>query len=254
MTLKEKLRSRKRTIGSWVTIGHPDVVEIMATAGFEWLTLDMEHTAMSLETARSLLSVMKSHQIQGLIRVAGNDEILIKRSLDMGADGVIVPNIKSREEALRAVSFVQYPPVGRRGVGLYRAQNFGMGFDQYKRDLVERTVLICQIEHIDAVNAIDEILEVDAIDGFIIGPYDLSGSLGYPGEFDRREVKEALVKVVKACNLRKKALGFHSVPPDPALLWEKFEEGYDFAAYSTDFYFLGEKARKDMEWIQSKLP
>ncbi|MBT3784738.1 2,4-dihydroxyhept-2-ene-1,7-dioic acid aldolase [bacterium] len=254
MGLKQKLRNLERSIGSWVTIGHPDVIEIMATAGFDWLTLDMEHTGMSLETARTLLSVMKSRGVQGLIRVAGNDEIIIKQSLDIGADGVIVPNLKSKEEALRAASFVQYPPKGRRGVGLYRAQNFGLGFEEYIQSLEEEIVLIGQIEHIDAVNSIDEILSVDAIDGFIIGPYDLSGSLGYPGEFHRKEVKEALARVLQACTEAKRALGFHSVPPDPSQLTEKFQEGYNFAAYSTDFFFLGEKARKDMEWIQTHLP
>ena len=200
-TLKSKLKNNELTIGSWVTIGHPSVIEVLAQAGFDWLTIDMEHTTIDYSITQTLISTIQSNGMAALVRVSKNDEVYIKRVLDAGADGVIVPMINNAEEAKKAVEYVKYPPEGKRGVGLYRAQKFGLnnGFEHYKKWLSESSVIIAQIEHIDAVNNIEEIIATPGIDGVIIGPYDLSGSLGIPGEFNDPSVITALLKVEKAC-------------------------------------------------------
>ncbi|MBU3714070.1 MAG: 2,4-dihydroxyhept-2-ene-1,7-dioic acid aldolase, partial [Ferruginibacter sp.] len=181
--LKQKLKNREITIGSWLTIPHQSVIEILSTAGFEWLAIDIEHAAISIETVMNLIGHIQGNGMQALVRVSKNEEVVIKRVLDAGADGVIVPMIKNKEEAIEAVNYVKYPPLGKRGVGLNRAQKYGTAFNTYQEWVKNEAVLIAQIEHIEAVNNLEEIYAVPDIDGIIVGPYDLSASMGYPGEY-----------------------------------------------------------------------
>ncbi|MCK9330969.1 MAG: aldolase/citrate lyase family protein, partial [Candidatus Cloacimonetes bacterium] len=141
------------------------------------------------------------------------------------------------------------PPIGKRGVGLSRAQNYGFSFNEYRKWVEEFLVVIAQIEHVDGVKNIKEIISTKGIDGIIIGPYDLSGSLGYPGDYERDDVKEALEKVKQICLNANFPMGYHVVPPDINLLKSSIVEGYRFIAFSTDFYFMGETAKKLMNSI-----
>ena len=145
MSLKNKLKNNVLTIGSWVTIAHPSVVEIMATAGFEWLVVDMEHTSIDLYQAQILISVIQAKNLKALVRVAKNEEVIIKKVLDIGADGIIVPMIKTKDEAKKAVGHAKYPPFGSRGVGLFRAQNYGVSFSEYQNFIKNDLVIIAQI-------------------------------------------------------------------------------------------------------------
>ena len=253
MSLKEKLKNNQLTIGSWVTIANPAVVEIMATANFEWLCIDMEHTSIDLTQAQMLITTIQANGIKALVRVAKNEEVIIKKVLDMGADGIIVPMIKSKKDAKRAVAYAKYPPIGKRGVGLYRAQKYGIGFNEYKKWVDEEIVIIAQIEHIKAVKNIKEIINTDGIDGTIVGPYDLSASMGYSGEFKRDDVKEAIKRVELACKKDNKPYGFHVIESDPTKLQERIDEGCTFLAYSLDFFFLGDSARSGMKKIEEGL-
>jgi len=253
MQLKNKLKNNKLTIGSWITIGHSSVVDIMASAGFEWLVIDMEHTSIDLTTAHNLISTIQANNMKALVRVSKNEEVIIKRILDMGADGIIVPMIKSKSDALEAIDYAKYPPIGKRGVGLFRAQKYGLGFNEYKKWVNEELVIIAQIEHIEAVNNIDEIITTDGIDGIIIGPYDLSGSMGYPGEYEREDVSEAIKYILQACQKNNTPSGFHVIESDPAKLQERIRQGCTFLAYSLDFFFLGDCARNGMNKIKEGL-
>lgn len=253
MLLKNKLKNNELTIGSWVTIGHPSVIDIMASAGFEWLVIDMEHTSIDLTTAHNLIATIQSNGMKALVRVSKNEEVIIKRILDMGADGIVVPMIKSKADALEAIDYAKYPPIGKRGVGLFRAQKYGLGFDKYKKWVNEELVIIAQIEHIKAVENIEEIITTEGIDGVIIGPYDLSGSMGYPGEYHREDVKESIAKVLRVCKENNFPSGFHVIESDPSKLNERIKEGCTFLAYSLDFFFLGDCAREGMEKIKKGL-
>lgn len=242
-TLKEKLRANQLTIGSWITMGHPAVPEILSTAGFDWLTIDIEHNLIDASMVHTLISTIQSKDIAALVRVSKNDEVIIKHVMDAGADGVIVPMVNNKADAIKAVEYTKYPPVGKRGVGLSRAQVYGTAFEEYKEWLNSYAVIIAQIEHIEGVNNIEEIITTSGIDGIIIGPYDLSASLGFPGEYDRAEVKEAIKKIEKGCKEHNFPMGYHVVPPNIESVNVKIEEGYKFIAFSTDFLFLGETAR-----------
>ena len=249
MSLKEKLKNNELTIGSWIMMGTPMSVEVMALAGFEWLVVDIEHTSIDLETAQNLITTIQANGIKALVRVSKNEEVIIKKILDMGADGIIVPMVCNKEEAIQAVEFAKYPPVGKRGVGLYRAQKYGTKFEEYKKWVDEELVIIAQIEHIDAVNNIDDILQVDGIDGTIIGPYDLSGSMGYPGEFEREDVKDAVQKVLDRCKVHNIPSGFHVVDTEPEKLNLKIEQGCTFLAYGIDYFFMRYAAANGMKQI-----
>ncbi len=251
ISLKEKLHKNELTIGSWITLGHPAIAEIMASAGFDWLTIDMEHSAIDLDEAQELMQVIELSGCTPLVRVGDNSPYLIKRVMDAGAGGVIVPMVNSRADAIKAVEAVKYPPTGKRGVGLGRAQGYGLTFEKYKKWVVEESVVIAQIEHIQAVKNLREILAVKGIDGFIVGPYDLSGSLGIPGQFDNVKVKTALAQILKISKKMKKTAGFHVVDPNPDDFKAKFDAGYRFLAFGLDTLFLGKNCAKLMQEIKT---
>jgi len=253
MSLKNKLKNNELTIGSWIMMGHPMSVEVMALAGFDWLVIDIEHTSIGIETVENLIRTIQSKNMKALVRVSKNEEVIIKRVLDMGADGIVVPMVNSKDDAIQAVNYAKYPPEGKRGVGLYRATKYGTKFDEYKKWVDEELVIIAQIEHMDAVNNIDEILQVNGIDGTIIGPYDLSGSMGYPGEFERDDVKNAVSKVLYKCKEHNIPSGFHIVDTNPAKLQEKIDQGCSFLAYGIDYFFMRDNAINGMNKIREGL-
>jgi 2-dehydro-3-deoxyglucarate aldolase len=252
MNLKQKLENNKLTIGSWIMIGDPMSVEVMALSGFEWLVIDIEHTSIDLKTTENLIRTIQSKNLKALVRVSKNEEVIIKRILDVGADGIIVPMINSKEDAIQAVEYAKYPPIGKRGVGLYRASGYGTTFEEYKKFVNEELVIIAQIEHIDAVNNIDDILSVEGIDGTIIGPYDLSGSMGYPGEFERDDVKIAVETVVEKCKEMNIPAGFHVVDTDPSKLQVKIDQGCTFLAYGIDYFFMRDASMNGMKQLKER--
>ena len=233
------------TLGSWVTIGHPNVIEIMCNAGFDWLVLDMEHSPMSYETAQTLTAIIQGKGKKAYIRVAKNDDVLIKKALDIGIDGIIIPMISSRIEAEKAMSGIFYPPDGNRGVGLSRAQDFGMGFELYKNEHKNLKVIF-QIESVEAIKNLREILSIPKLTGTIIGPYDLSGSIGKPGNYDDQEVQAMLKNYKRTSQEMKMPYGFHVISPDIELVQEKKKEGYTILAFSLDSLFLYEMIKQNL--------
>lgn len=243
-SLKEKLRNQQVTIGSWITIGHSAIAEIMAGAGFDWLSVDMEHSSVSLHQVEELIRTIDLCGVVPLVRVSENNRIVIRRVMDAGAHGVIVPMVNSRIEAEAAVGAVKYPPAGSRGVGLARAQQYGFGFAEYTKWLLNESVVIVQIEHIKAIENLEAILSTPGVDGSMVGPYDLSASMGWPGEFDRPEVQQALQRYEDACRQMKKPIGFHVVQPDARTAVAYRNKGYTFLAVGVDFLYLGGKCRE----------
>lgn len=248
--LKEKIRNRQLTVGSWITVANTAIAEIMARSGYDWLTVDMEHSSITVKDAQELIRVIELCGVAPLVRVGHNQPNLIKRVMDSGAHGVIVPMVNSREDAEQAVGSVKYPPLGFRGVGLARAQKYGADFEGYRQWNQQDSIVIVQIEHIKAVENLESILSVEGVDGFIVGPYDLSGSLGIPGEFDHPEVIAALDQVRKVAQDLNALSGFHVIPPDLAELDKKIADGYLFIAHSLDILMLGEQCRASGKHIK----
>lgn len=253
MQLKSKLARNALTIGSWVTLGHPAIAEIMAAAGFDWLVLDMEHSVLELSEVQMLIQVLDGQQCPAIVRLTSNHPDQIKRVMDAGAAGVMVPMVKTAADAEAAVQAVYYPPRGRRGVGLARAQGYGARFQQYRHWLENNAIIVAMIEHIDAVNAIDAILSVPGIDAYIIGPYDLSGSMGRPGELDYPDVESAIEKVREAGRRLGKPGGIHVVEPDPEALRRNIDAGFNFLGYGLDIRILDTLCRSHMQNIRATL-
>ena len=243
----------KISIGSWITLGHLSIVEIMADAGFDWLCVDLEHSVIDFYEAEILIATIQSKGIMPFVRVGYNNEMIIKKVLDAGAQGIIVPMVNSKKDALQAVNSVKYPPQGNRGVGLARAQNYGFNFEEYAKNINSQINVIAQIEHIDAIANLEEILSVDGIDGTIIGPYDLSGSMGKPGQYDDDDVKEILSKYETISKKLNKPIGYHVIKPDHSVMLEKIGSGYTFLAFSLDTVFLGSICRSEMKKLHEKL-
>ncbi|MDO8282170.1 MAG: aldolase/citrate lyase family protein [Thermodesulfovibrionia bacterium] len=250
--LKQKLINNRLTVGSWITLADTAVAEIMARSGFDWLTIDMEHSAITVGRAQELIRVIELNGVVPLVRVGENNATMIKRVMDAGAHGVIVPMVNTREDAERAVASVKYPPEGKRGVGLARAQGYGFEFDRYRKWAHAESIVVVQIEHIDAVNNLEEILTVKGVDASIIGPYDLSASMGYPGEFERKDVKAAISRYERVCKKLKKPSGFHVIAPDAGLIKEKVKRGFTFLAFSLDTLFLGSKIKEELKAVKEK--
>jgi 2-dehydro-3-deoxyglucarate aldolase len=240
------------TIGSWITLNHPSVVEILAESGFDWLCVDMEHSVTDYYEAQILIATIQAKGLKAFVRVGENNHRIIKRVLDAGADGIIVPSVNSKLEAIKAINSVKYPPNGTRGVGLARAQGYGFGFEEYKDKRADDIKLIVQIEHIDAVNNLEEILSLKDVDGTFIGPYDLSGSMGKPGRYDDDDVKDVLRRYENIVKKYDKLIGFHVIQPDYHLVLDKINQGYNFIAFSLDTLFLGQHARNQMLQLKNK--
>jgi 2-dehydro-3-deoxyglucarate aldolase len=241
------------SIGSWITLNHPSIAEIMADASFDWLCVDMEHSVIDYSEAERLIATIQAKGLIAYVRVGENNPRIIKRVLDAGADGIIVPMVNSKEDAIKAINAVKYPPKGKRGVGLARAQNYGFGFEEYKNNKANSIKLIVQIEHINAIKNLEEIIELDGIDGTFIGPYDLSGSMGNPGKYDDDDVKKVLLSYETIAMKYDKLMGFHVIQPNYQLVLDKINKGYNFIAFSLDTLFLGHLARNQMKQLKTNL-
>ena len=158
--------------------------------------------------------------------------------MDSGAHGIIVPMVNSVDDAKRAVAAVYYPPRGTRGVGLARAQGYGSSFEKYQAWLKQETIIIIQVEHVNSVKNLEKILSVEGVDGFIVGPYDLSASIGFPGAFGHPKVEAAMNEILRVKRKLQKSGGFHIVEPDPKRLQQVIKQGYNFNAYSVDFRMI----------------
>jgi len=246
----KKLLLSKVSLGSWITLGHPAIAEIMASAGFDWLTVDLEHSVISLREAEDLIRVISLKGVIPLVRLSSNNSEQIKRVMDAGANGVIVPMVNSPEDAEAAVASVRYPPKGQRSIGLARAQGYGTKFDDYVEWQSENSLVVVQIEHIDAVNCLKEILSVNGVDAYFVGPYDLSGSMSLPGQFDHPEFLKTMEKIRLVAAELGVPGGVHIVEPDPQELHKSIRAGNRFIAYGLDTRMLDSVARRGIEHVK----
>lgn len=256
MNLKKRLAEKRPTIGSWLSLRDVNVCEMMARlGGFEWLVVDMEHTAIGVAEMSNLIQVTDLCGLDCLVRVGANDPLLIKQALDSGARGIIVPQINTPEEARQAAASAYYPPAGNRGAGLFRAQAYGGGFADYQSRAASETVVIVQIEHHVGVANLAEIMATDGVDAFFVGPYDLSASLDRAGQFDHPDVVECLDRIAAYAETGNKAAGIHVVEPDADTLRKRISDGFSLVAYGTDMLFLNDRlaaARATVESVQPR--
>ena len=249
MSFSERLRNKDLLLGTMLTVPAPEIAEMIAKCGFDWLFMDAEHSPLSiLDWQRMLQAVAK--RSAGIIRVPENSEAAIKKVLDIGADGIIAPQVNTVEQARQIVSWCKYPPRGERGVGLARAQGYGLDFSDYVESANTDIAVIIQAEHIDAVNNIDAIARVEGIDAVFIGPYDLSASMGKMGEVNDAEVVAAIDRVALACKENNVALGYFGV--DAKSVQPYIEQGYNLICAGVDAGFVTRGALQTLDELTSK--
>ncbi len=236
---KKRLKSKERLVGTLISLPSPELAEVAADAGFDWLFLDMEHGLLDAEAVRRIAQAVGG-RCPCLVRLPANDEVWITKALDAGIAGLIFPHLNTAEDAAAAVSRSRYAPQGTRGVGLSRAQGYGARLDKDLAESNAGTSLIGQVEHIDAVRNIDWILEVPGIDAAFVGPYDLSASLGKPGRVSEPDVQQAIGLVKEACVKHNVPAGIFAGTLEAAA--QAFKDGFSFVCVASDVTIFGRAA------------
>jgi len=254
-SIRKRLLNGDTLVGSWINSASPIVTELMARVGFDFLCIDAEHSAVDLPLVQQLFQAMHAGNpnCANVVRLHGVDYSLVKRYLDSGAQGIIAPLVMNKADAELLIEATKYPPMGNRGVGFCRANQYGQVLASNVVDANEDIFVAVQIEHIDAVDDIDDILSVEGIDAVFVGPYDLSASMGLTAQFDHPDYIAARTRVLDACKAKGIAPGIHVVPPDVDLFLQQNEEGYRLMAYSLDITMLLESCKGALDKIRSQI-
>lgn len=252
--IRELLKEGKATIGTWLQLPSPDVAELMAKAGYDWVAVDMEHGSFGPGSLPNIFRAIECGGAAPFARLPEATKAWIKAALEAGAQGLIFPMIESGEQLERAIDLATYPgddfwrqgssAPEYRGVGFCRANTFGKDFAIYKKDMAPNIFLVAQIEHIRAVENLDAILSNKRLDAIMVGPYDLSGSMGLTGNFEHPRFKEAMATIAMACKKYGARMGLHVVQPDPKALEREIAAGCQFVAYGIDSVFLWQAAER----------
>lgn len=221
-------------IGTWISIGHPTVAEAVASVGLDFVLIDTEHTTMTLETVENMCRGVDAAQgdTQAIIRVPWNDAVTLKRVVDIGVAGVMVPMVETAEEAHRIVDAIRYPPEGTRGIAGSRATNYGLDFEEYVKNANGSITAIAQIETERALDNVAEIASVEGIDALFVGPSDLSGALGLFGERESDEYQRALERVVAESHEANTPVGTLTV--DEESVQAHVDQGFDYLIVGKD--------------------
>ena len=235
--LRAKIKSGRPTVGAWLQLPSPDVAEIIGRSGYDWAAVDMEHGAMSRNVLPDLFRALECGSTLPFVRVAEAGRENIKAALDSGARGLILPMIETAEQLELAMAWAHYPPKGCRGVGYCRANEHGRRFDEYLAESAD-IFMVAQIEHTKAVDNLEDILALPGLDAIMVGPYDLSGSMGITGQLNHPAMAEAMNRIAALAKRAGVPMGTHVVMPDPAELNSRIREGYLFLAYGIDAVFM----------------
>ncbi len=251
--VKGKLLQGKKTIGAWLQIASPYTAEIMSRAGFDWLIIDMEHGPGDIQTLAAQVMAMKGSETVPLVRAPWNDFVVIKRILDAGAYGVLIPYVNTQAEAEAAVSACKYPPRGIRGVsGSPRAAGYGQNAMDYLERANEEILVITAVETPEAVANLDAILGVDGLDGIFIGPMDLATSMGHFGTPGHPEVQEAITRIEDKVLAAGKVLGTIASTWDAAR--RLYDRGYQLIMVMADGVSLAGLAAEKVALFRKDYP
>lgn len=254
--IRGKIEAGQAAIGTWLQLPSPDAAEIMARAGYDWAAIDMEHGSFGVAALPDMMRAVECGGAAPFARLPVAEKAWIKAALEAGAQGLIFPMIESARQLAEAIDLATYPgqdfwrapgeaAAAYRGVGFCRANQFGKGFADYRAKAAPRIFIAAQIEHIKAVDELDAILAHKRLDAIMVGPYDLSGSMGLTGQFDHPDFQKAMARIAAACKRHGAVMGAHVVEPDPALLKAEIARGSRFIAYGIDSVFL---------WKASQMP
>jgi len=233
-TQHKKFDTEANVVGAWLSIGHPTVAEVTAAQDFDFVLIDTEHTPLGLETVANMSRGVEAAKgdTETIVRVPSSDPIRIKRTLDIGVAGVMIPMVETKKEAEQVVASVRYPPSGIRGVASGRATDYGDEFKKYVESANGSIATIVQIETQTGLNNAEEIAATDGIDGVFIGPADLSANLGVFAEWENNELTEAIDTVIRACDKTDVPVGTLVVDPDDIKM--RVDQGFDYLIVGKD--------------------
>lgn len=243
-SLKQRLSAGDQLLGSWVSIGHPAVAEIAAGSSVEFVTVDTEHAPLSVGDVENMLRAVDAADgsTDAVVRVAWNDPVRIKRLLDVGADGIMVPMVETAEEAEAAVDAVRYPPDGNRGIAAARASDYGRSFEKYVATANDELAVIVQIESEQGLENAAEIAAVDGVDALFVGPADLSAAVGALGEWEAPAVTDAVDRVLSAGEDANVPVGTLAITEADIDRW--MASGFDFLVAGVDATHIVEGHRR----------
>ena len=244
---RSRLCERQTLIGTIVSSTDPATAETLADCGFDWLFIDAEHGPHGTIDVLPILRAV-DHRIPCVVRVPSSHEIPIKKMLDIGVSGIIIPQTNTRDQVESVVRYCRYAPQGNRGVGLSRATKFGLGLAEYISSANNDVAVIIQAEHIEAVENIEAIVNVEGVDGVFIGPYDLSASMGKTGEVNDPAVTDAIDHVTKVCNRANMPLGIFGVTAESVKPY--LEQGYTLIAAGVDVLMMANAAKSILEKLR----
>jgi len=247
--LRERLWCGETLIGSIVSVASADVAEAMSLVGFDFLWIEAEHAPLSFTDVQMLIQAVGG-QVPCLVRIPENAEVWFKKALDTGCDGLVVPQVKTADDARRAVRCAYYPPLGERSVGITRAQGYGATFSEYVETINDRLLLVLQVEHKTAVDNVEEISRVPGIGAILIGPFDLSGSLGLLGQTTHPEVESRIESVREACEKARIPLGIFAVDAPTASRY--IDRGFRLITLATDMAFMQRGAEEALRAIRGR--
>ena len=251
--LKQNLKAGHNVLGCWTMLGNPHALELLALTGFDYLLIDLEHGVGNPSSLANMLHAISATKATSVVRVPWNDHVYLKRVLDAGAEGVMIPSIETAEEARAAVAACRYPPLGRRGTAAssVRASSYGMSPD-YVATAADNFLIVLQIESAKGVQNIDEILKIEGIDVMFIGPYDLSATVGRMGELKHPEVAGLIETAEKKIKAAKISMG---TVPHAGVPWiEMFKRGYQFVNAGSDVSRLRDSALADVKTFREAFP
>ena len=234
-------------LSTLISFPSPEVVELLSKLDIDWLFIDGEHGPFDTLQMQRMLQAVASN-CACLIRVPSHDAVSIKRALDIGAHGIIVPQIRTADEARSAIQAAKYPPNGIRGVGIARAHEYGISFSSYLENADHEICVVIQAETREAINNIEEIAAVEDVDAILIGPYDLSANLGFTGQIEHPEVVTAIEKVAQACKKENVKLGYFGVNAESVRPY--IDKGFTLLTVGVDSLLLLESAKEMIEALR----
>jgi len=228
------MKLNKKYKFAWQTIYSEEICEIYCNYSFDAICVDLEHSSINISECLKLIRIIQLYKKLAFVRISNKNSENLKKVLDFGVDGIIVPDVRNIKDCKSIINNMYYSPIGNRGVGLQRANLYGNNFQHYLDFVSKRIVFIPMIESKEAIKNINQILSYKYTNGVMIGPYDLSSSLGFPGDFDNLDFVKSIKSIIKKSKKNKKHVGLHIIEPDIKLIKKSYKEGYSFLVYSLD--------------------
>ena len=248
--LKKKLRRRDKMFGGWISYSHPSITETFARMDLDFIAIDMEHSTISPQESQRIISVSQSLNVPCLPRPVSQSNEIFKPILESGCDGLIVTTVENIDQLSSMIDNFKYPSLGKRSFGVNRAQGYGHNTSEYYKNWNNSSSLILQIENIEGLENAESLIKNHNVDGVMIGPYDLSGSLGIPGDFQNKIYENACKKIINLAKKYEKSCGTQITEISSNMIKYNQKLGFNFIVLASDLFVLTDWAQRTNEIIR----